>query len=108
MQQRFLREFKFFPAFLTTVLPPPLARPLPRSISDPWAAREAWRHDPYFSVQNRVARLFPGLGLATGAFAVYVAYDTWYHTSGPGQEEAAYWANWAAQRAAASEHQPHP
>ncbi len=97
-----MQEFRLFPWSLTTVLPPPLARPLPASISDPWAKREAWRHDPFFSVNNRLAFLFPGLGLATGAFAVYVAYDTWDRTYGPASIEEAHWAAWAAARSSSS------
>ncbi|KAI8829519.1 hypothetical protein BJ741DRAFT_622606 [Chytriomyces cf. hyalinus JEL632] len=44
---------------------------------DPWARRDAWRNDGFFSIARRRAGLFPGLGLGTAAFAVYLAYDTW-------------------------------
>lgn len=42
---------------------------------DPWAAREAWRKHPIFSRAYMLRNLFPGLGLGTGAFAIYLAVD---------------------------------
>ncbi|KAJ1925311.1 hypothetical protein IWQ60_004469 [Tieghemiomyces parasiticus] len=42
---------------------------------DPWAQREAWRKDPFFSKRNVVKGLFPGLGLATVAFIAMLGYE---------------------------------
>ncbi|KAJ2767424.1 hypothetical protein IWQ56_003339 [Coemansia nantahalensis] len=47
---------------------------------DPWARREAWRNHPAFSKMSQLRGMFPGLGIATGLFAVYLAYE---HISGP-------------------------
>ncbi|KAJ2691838.1 hypothetical protein H4R19_006276 [Coemansia spiralis] len=47
---------------------------------DPWAQREAWRNHPTFSKMSQLRGMFPGLGIATGLFAVYLAYE---HFSGP-------------------------
>ncbi|KAI8821460.1 uncharacterized protein EV422DRAFT_528209 [Fimicolochytrium jonesii] len=65
---------------------------------DPWAKRDAWRYNDYFSRANRVKAMVPGLGMATAAFAVYVAYDKWYQTSGPGREENEKWQRWMEER----------
>ncbi|KAJ1735404.1 hypothetical protein LPJ61_000568 [Coemansia biformis] len=46
---------------------------------DPWARREAWRNHPSFSKMSQLRGMFPGLGIATGLFAVYLVYD---HFSG--------------------------
>ncbi|KAF2666087.1 hypothetical protein BT63DRAFT_442398 [Microthyrium microscopicum] len=44
---------------------------------DPWARHEAWRYTgPFNKRELRWRGTFPGLGLATAAFAVYLAYDT--------------------------------
>ena len=95
-----LPEFRFFPFKYLTVLPRSLARPLPPHTVDPWEKREAWRFHPFFSQENRIRNLFPGLGLATVAFIGYVAFDKWYTYYGPGKEEAAYWAQWMKEREA--------
>ncbi|PYH86465.1 NADH-ubiquinone oxidoreductase B12 subunit [Aspergillus uvarum CBS 121591] len=42
---------------------------------DPWARYEAWRYTGPFSRWNRFRNLFPGLGIATVAFAGYCAYE---------------------------------
>ncbi|ORX73145.1 hypothetical protein DL89DRAFT_210138, partial [Linderina pennispora] len=42
---------------------------------DPWARREAWRSHPSFSKMAQLRGMFPGLGIATGLFAVYCVYD---------------------------------
>ncbi|KAJ1665740.1 hypothetical protein EV178_002875 [Coemansia sp. RSA 1646] len=39
-------------------------------IKDPWARREAWRKHPAFSKMNQLKGMFPGLGIATGLFAL--------------------------------------
>ncbi|RKP15479.1 hypothetical protein BJ684DRAFT_2384, partial [Piptocephalis cylindrospora] len=46
--------------------------------NDPWDRVESWRRHPVFSFKNQVRNLFPGLGIATVAFA---AYCTWEHFS---------------------------
>jgi len=44
--------------------------------NDPWARREAWRYSgPFAANTRRWKGTFPGLGIATGAFALYLAYD---------------------------------
>ncbi|KAJ2726150.1 hypothetical protein GGI07_000789 [Coemansia sp. Benny D115] len=45
------------------------------TLKDPWARREAWRDHPSFSKMAQLRGMFPGLGIATGLFAVYLAYD---------------------------------
>ncbi|KAK9479035.1 NADH-ubiquinone oxidoreductase B12 subunit family-domain-containing protein [Lipomyces japonicus] len=42
---------------------------------DPWERREAWRYTGQFSRWNRLKGLFPGLGLGTGAFVLYLVYE---------------------------------
>ncbi|KAJ1977809.1 hypothetical protein H4R34_003442 [Dimargaris verticillata] len=42
---------------------------------DPWARREAWRKHPFFGPKNVLKGLAPGLGIATGAFALLLAYE---------------------------------
>ncbi|KAF2087597.1 hypothetical protein K490DRAFT_19936, partial [Saccharata proteae CBS 121410] len=42
---------------------------------DPWARHEAWRHTGPFTRYNRFKRAFPGLGIATVAFGVYLVYE---------------------------------
>ncbi|EPE35431.1 hypothetical protein GLAREA_11130 [Glarea lozoyensis ATCC 20868] len=43
--------------------------------NDPWAKREAWRYTGQFSRWNRFKGSFPGLGIATVAFAAYCGYE---------------------------------
>ncbi|KAI0527916.1 NADH-ubiquinone oxidoreductase B12 subunit family-domain-containing protein [Xylaria bambusicola] len=42
---------------------------------DPWERAEAWRYTGMFSRWNRFKSAFPGLGIATVAFAVYLGYE---------------------------------
>ncbi|GAA5797001.1 NADH-ubiquinone oxidoreductase B12 subunit family-domain-containing protein [Helicostylum pulchrum] len=42
---------------------------------DPWARREAWRKSPIFSKTSNIRTMFPGLGIATVAFAAYCTYE---------------------------------
>ncbi|KAK1756031.1 putative nadh:ubiquinone oxidoreductase [Echria macrotheca] len=42
---------------------------------DPWERAEAWRYIGRFSRFNRFKNAFPGLGIATVAFAGYCAYE---------------------------------
>ncbi|KAJ3031224.1 UNVERIFIED_CONTAM: hypothetical protein HDU68_005830 [Siphonaria sp. JEL0065] len=76
---------------------------------DPWARREAWRHDGFWSVARRTRALFPGFGLGLVAFGVYLGYDKWYWTAGPGKKEIDEWAQWTEERNArlAKEHHHH-
>lgn len=39
---------------------------------DPWQRHEAWRYHPYFGPKNVLRKMFPGLGIATAAFAAYL------------------------------------
>ncbi|KAI9470198.1 hypothetical protein LPJ78_002992 [Coemansia sp. RSA 989] len=45
------------------------------NLKDPWAQREAWRNHPSFSKMAQLRGMFPGFGIASGLFAVYLAYD---------------------------------
>ncbi|KAA8910766.1 hypothetical protein FN846DRAFT_507910 [Sphaerosporella brunnea] len=45
------------------------------SRSDPWAKAEAWRYTGPFTRWNRFKGSFPGLGIATVAFAGYCVYE---------------------------------
>ncbi|KAF2811425.1 uncharacterized protein BDZ99DRAFT_364281, partial [Mytilinidion resinicola] len=42
---------------------------------DPWRRAEAWRYTGPFTRFNRFKSAFPGLGIATVAFAGYVAVE---------------------------------
>jgi NADH dehydrogenase (ubiquinone) 1 beta subcomplex subunit 3 len=42
---------------------------------DPWEQNEAWRYTGQFSRFNRFKNAFPGLGIASVAFAGYCAYE---------------------------------
>ncbi|PWW78085.1 hypothetical protein C7212DRAFT_183357, partial [Tuber magnatum] len=42
---------------------------------DPWARAETWRYTGPFTRWNRFKGAFPGLGIATVAFAAYCAYE---------------------------------
>ncbi|KAJ3148607.1 hypothetical protein HDU89_004705 [Geranomyces variabilis] len=89
-------EFPYFP-FKTWRVNPSYLEGRVRH-ADPWGRREAWRYNDFFSAKNRIRNMTPGLGIATVAFAVYVAYDKWYQSSGPGAEENAKWAKWMEER----------
>ncbi|KAH8910114.1 hypothetical protein BR93DRAFT_966163 [Coniochaeta sp. PMI_546] len=57
---------------------------------DPWERAEAWRYTGRFSRFNRFKGAFPGLGIATVAFAGYCAYEYFFipaehHSTGHGQ-----------------------
>ena len=55
-------------------------------------SREAWRYTGPFTRFNRFKRAFPGLGIATGAFAVYLVYEALFlkkdshHGEGHGED----------------------
>ncbi|TPX71074.1 hypothetical protein SpCBS45565_g01367 [Spizellomyces sp. 'palustris'] len=89
-------EFAWFPFRQWQVNPPFLEGRL--NVKDPWANRDAWRYHAFFSKSNRIRSMFPGLGIGTAAFAVYLAYDKWFQTQGPGKEENEKWAKWTEER----------
>ncbi|KAK4099037.1 hypothetical protein N658DRAFT_498850 [Parathielavia hyrcaniae] len=45
---------------------------------DPWERNEAWRYTGRFSRFNRFRSAFPGLGIATVAFAGYCLYEHYF------------------------------
>ncbi|KAH6636253.1 NADH-ubiquinone oxidoreductase B12 subunit family-domain-containing protein [Chaetomium tenue] len=45
---------------------------------DPWERAEAWRYTGRFTRFNRFKNAFPGLGIATVAFAGYCAYEHFF------------------------------
>ncbi|KAI2468540.1 NADH-ubiquinone oxidoreductase B12 subunit family-domain-containing protein [Annulohypoxylon bovei var. microspora] len=45
---------------------------------DPWENAEAWRYKGHFSRWNRFRHAFPGLGIATVAFAAYLGYEQFF------------------------------
>ncbi|KAI1395805.1 NADH-ubiquinone oxidoreductase B12 subunit family-domain-containing protein [Hypoxylon fuscum] len=58
---------------------------------DPWERAEAWRYTGQFSRWNRFKGAFPGLGIATVAFAAYLGYEQLFlkdehHGEGHGEE----------------------
>lgn len=57
------RHFVALPEHLTSAS-------MPGKYRDPWAAREAWRRHPIFSMRFYARNMFPGLGWATGAFVL--------------------------------------
>ncbi|KAH7116993.1 NADH-ubiquinone oxidoreductase B12 subunit family-domain-containing protein [Dendryphion nanum] len=46
--------------------------------NDPWARAEAWRYTGPFTRFNRFKKALPGLGTASVAFAVYLAYEHFF------------------------------
>ncbi|KAK3375097.1 hypothetical protein B0H63DRAFT_481840 [Podospora didyma] len=56
---------------------------------DPWERAEAWRYTGTFSRWNRFKAGFPGLGIATVAFAGYCAYEHFF-LKGDHHHEAAH------------------
>ncbi|KAF9424683.1 endodeoxyribonuclease [Podila epigama] len=42
---------------------------------DPWAKRHAWRQHALFTRSTRIGSMFPGLGIASVAFAAYLGYE---------------------------------
>ncbi|KAG0369417.1 Spo11/DNA topoisomerase VI subunit A [Gamsiella multidivaricata] len=45
------------------------------NFEDPWAKRNAWRNSGLFTRSARIRTMFPGLGIATVAFAAYLGYE---------------------------------
>ncbi|KAF8928613.1 hypothetical protein BGZ58_009536 [Dissophora ornata] len=45
------------------------------NFEDPWAKRHAWRNQTLFTRSARIRTMFPGLGIATVAFAAYLGYE---------------------------------
>ncbi|KAF2457295.1 NADH-ubiquinone oxidoreductase b12 [Lineolata rhizophorae] len=43
--------------------------------NDPWKRYEAWRYSGQFTRWNRLKGAFPGLGIATVAFGIYLGYE---------------------------------
>ncbi|KAH7360860.1 NADH-ubiquinone oxidoreductase B12 subunit family protein [Rhexocercosporidium sp. MPI-PUGE-AT-0058] len=56
--------------------------------NDPWARAEAWRYSGPFTRFNRFKGSFPGLGIATVAFAAYCGYEYLFLNDGHGHGEA--------------------
>jgi len=54
---------------------------------DPWARAETWRHTGPFTRWNRFKGAFPGLGIATVAFAGYCVYEAMFLQAGHHNEE---------------------
>jgi len=60
---------------LTGFDPKTLAKAAGAPANDPWARAEAWRYTGPFTRLNRFKGSFPGLGIATVAFAAYCGYE---------------------------------
>ncbi|KAI1167437.1 NADH-ubiquinone oxidoreductase B12 subunit family-domain-containing protein [Nemania serpens] len=58
--------------------PKEFARAATQQRYDPWERAEAWRYTGTFSRWNRFKGAFPGLGIATVAFAVYLGYEQFF------------------------------
>ncbi|KAI8615901.1 hypothetical protein BC830DRAFT_1120244 [Chytriomyces sp. MP71] len=101
-------EFRYFPFSKLRPYVPFLENRVPAT-KDPWARREAWRNDAFWAASKRARAIFPGLGLGVAAFAVYLGYDQWYWTQGPGKAEKDAWAQWKKERdeRLAKEHHHH-
>nr|KAJ3418794.1 hypothetical protein HK105_007835 [Polyrhizophydium stewartii] len=91
-------EFGLFPHQLWRPKVPFLEGELPPHLKDPWARRDAWRYHSFFSLKNRVRLMLPGFGMGITALGAYILYDQWYHTKGPGAEEAKHWKQWMEER----------
>ncbi|KAJ3125941.1 hypothetical protein HK098_008021 [Nowakowskiella sp. JEL0407] len=72
--------------------------PLPIEKVDPWAKRELWRSHPFFSVRNRMMNVFPGLGIATVAFGIFLGYEYWNNNFGEAAAENRKWEKWMHER----------
>ncbi|KAG0332024.1 endodeoxyribonuclease [Podila horticola] len=44
-------------------------------LDDPWAKHHAWRQHALFTRSARIRTMFPGLGIASVAFAAYLGYE---------------------------------
>jgi NADH dehydrogenase (ubiquinone) 1 beta subcomplex subunit 3 len=60
--------------------------PLARRLTD--LRREAWRYTGPFTRWNRFKGSFPGLGIASVAFAGYLVYEQMFLTSSHGHGDA--------------------
>nr|POE65048.1 hypothetical protein CFP56_34716 [Quercus suber] len=69
---------------LTGFDPQAFARAAGQPANDPWARHEAWRYSGPFSRYNRFKGSFPGLGIATVAFAGYLVYEQMFMSSAHG------------------------
>ncbi|KAH8602338.1 NADH-ubiquinone oxidoreductase B12 subunit family-domain-containing protein [Bisporella sp. PMI_857] len=58
--------------------------------NDPWARREAWRYTGLFSRANRFKGSFPGLGIATVAFAGYCGYEYFFLNDSHGHADGGH------------------
>ncbi|KAK8199420.1 NADH-ubiquinone oxidoreductase B12 subunit family-domain-containing protein [Phyllosticta capitalensis] len=63
---------------LTGFDPRKLAAATGSPANDPWRRYEAWRYTGPFSRWNRFKGAFPGLGIGTAAFLVYVAAEAFF------------------------------
>ncbi|KEF61855.1 uncharacterized protein A1O9_03426 [Exophiala aquamarina CBS 119918] len=54
---------------------------------DPWVRNEAWRYNGPFTRWNRFKGSFPGLGIATVAFAGYVIFEAMFLKDSHGHGE---------------------
>lgn len=50
-------------------------------LTSPLSPSEAWRYQGQFTRWNRFKRGFPGLGIATVAFAAYCGYEHFFMSS---------------------------
>jgi hypothetical protein len=89
-------EFPYFPHSIWRPNPPFLNGSVGKT--DPWQRVDDWRYHEFFSANNRLKRIFPGLGCASILLAGYIAFDKWYHNDGPGKQERLYWENWTSER----------
>ncbi|CZS95848.1 related to NADH-ubiquinone oxidoreductase B12 subunit [Rhynchosporium agropyri] len=70
-----LTSIRRAPRSITGFDPKALAAASGTPANDPWARREAWRYSGPFTRWNRFKGSFPGLGIATVAFAAYCGYE---------------------------------
>lgn len=52
--------------------------------------REAWRYEGQFTRRNRLRYSFPGLGIATVAFAAYCGYEYMFLQDDHGHAEGGH------------------
>ncbi|KAL3901517.1 MAG: hypothetical protein SGCHY_000549 [Lobulomycetales sp.] len=86
-----------FPFEITTIVPSFLKKDETYR-HDPWQARDEWRNHAFFSKWNRLSRVFPGLGMATAAFSVYLVWEDYDNKHGEGAKKTEYWNNWKQER----------
>jgi hypothetical protein len=80
---------------------------------NPWLLHDQWRNRNYFQGRHipflnlnakYLGYVFWGMPLAIPPFILYVLYDNWYETQGPGRAEREYWENYLHEKQQSHHH----